>query len=134
MRIHDRIYMSSTFGRTYIVACGDAVAGGAAAGADALVMIDTFTSRGVREALREFAEEDGLDLGRLRALLLTHMHFDHAAGAAYVRATHSVPVVCHPLDGEALVVGFYEWDDRRRRDHGVGSSPVSRKRVSVRAH
>jgi|GEM_PF-363716 len=94
MRVSDHIYMSSTFGRTYVIE-----------GDDALVMIDTFTSLGVREALREFAEKDRLDLARLRALLLTHMHYDHAAGAAYVRSTYGVPVICHPLEADAIARG-----------------------------
>jgi hydroxyacylglutathione hydrolase len=93
MKIHDNIYMGSASGRVYIIDDGDA-----------LVMIDCFIVGAIKDVLREFAEDDGLDLGRLQALLLTHMHYDHAAGAAYVRATHSVPVVCHALDAEALVV------------------------------
>lgn len=92
MRVHERIYMSSTHGRSYVIE-----------GDDGLVMIDTYTHQGVRGVLREFAEEDGLDLTGLKALLLTHMHYDHAAGAAYVRATCDVPVVCHALDVAAIV-------------------------------
>ena len=94
MRVADRIFMSSTFGRTYLVE-----------GPDGYVMIDTYTMDGVRAALAEYERDDGLDLTRLRALLLTHLHYDHAAGAAHIRAEYDVPVVCHTLDAEAIVAG-----------------------------
>jgi len=92
MRIHERLYMSATSGRTYIVV-----------GDDGLVMIDACDPNGARAAVEEFTARDELDLTRLRALLLTHLHCDHTAGAAYLRATFGVPVVCHPLDAEPIV-------------------------------
>ncbi len=91
MQIHDRIYMASMSGRVYIVDTGDGLA-----------MIDCFTASGIRPVVREFIEADELDLGQLKALLLTHMHYDHAAGAAYVRGAYQVPVICHTLDAEPI--------------------------------
>jgi glyoxylase-like metal-dependent hydrolase (beta-lactamase superfamily II) len=94
MKVHDRIYMSSsTHGRSYIVETDDG-----------LVMIDTYIADATQWALDEF-KADGLDLSRLKALLLTHMHYDHTGGAAFVRATYGIPVVCHALDAQAIVEG-----------------------------
>ena len=39
-----------------------------------------------------------LNVTRLRALLLTHTHPDHCAGAAWVRETFGVPSYAHPLE------------------------------------
>lgn len=40
----------------------------------------------------------GLSADSLRAILLTHWHNDHAAGAAHTQARTGAPVYCHALD------------------------------------
>ena len=90
MRTGEHVWVSNTFARTYIVE-----------GPGGLVMIDSITNGEIHDALADFVR-DGIDLSRLRALLLTHMHHDHSGGAAYVRATFGVPVVMHWLDAEPL--------------------------------
>ncbi|MGH2367114.1 MAG: MBL fold metallo-hydrolase [Chloroflexota bacterium] len=53
-------------------------------------------------------EGDGLDLGRVRYLLLTHAHADHAAGAAGLRARLGLRVLASPQ-----VAGYVRAGDER---------------------
>ena len=54
-------------------------------GGDELAVIDTGTGRGESEILTR-AHADGLDLDKVRFILVTHGHLDHAGGAAGLRA------------------------------------------------
>ena len=61
-------------------------------------------------------EREGLDLARLRTVLLTHWHFDHAGGARLFRERFGCRIVA-PAGERAFVEGG--------RD-GVAASPVDR--------
>jgi glyoxylase-like metal-dependent hydrolase (beta-lactamase superfamily II) len=54
-------------------------------GGDELALIDTGSGMGVEAAL-ENARLDGLDPARIRQIVLTHVHVDHAGGAAKARS------------------------------------------------
>jgi glyoxylase-like metal-dependent hydrolase (beta-lactamase superfamily II) len=50
-------------------------------------------------------EEDGFDLGKVRYLLLTHTHFDHAGGARGIRDALNLQVVASELSARILETG-----------------------------
>ena len=87
MKVHDHIRMADTQGRIYVVGDRD------------LVMIDTCPSEHIAGAIKAL-EAEGIDFSRLRALILTHLHYDHAAGAAYVRERFRIPVICGDRDAQ----------------------------------
>jgi hydroxyacylglutathione hydrolase len=93
VQIMENVYLAESVGNVYVVR-----------GPSGLVMIDT-TTAGMIVPSVEALEADGLDFSLLRAVLLTHMHFDHAAGTAWVRTRYGVPVTCHPLDAETVATG-----------------------------
>lgn len=53
--------------------------------------------------IEDALEKQGL---KLKAILLTHGHFDHILGAQAVAEGHSVPVYIHEKDGEMLSDGY----------------------------
>lgn len=50
-------------------------------------------------------EAAGVDLGRIRYLLLTHCHFDHSGGAAELRRRLGCATVAHQLDAPYIECG-----------------------------
>lgn len=72
----------------YVMACPETLAA---------VIIDPGWSG---EELSELVAENGFDL---KALLLTHAHFDHVAGAAALKRLTGVPVVAHAESKPALL-------------------------------
>lgn len=58
---------------------------------DGTLLIDA--GFGVR-AFRKRAERAGLDCGRIRGIVITHEHGDHAGGALGLAREYGVPVVC----------------------------------------
>src|SRR5579859_1772090 len=64
-------------------------------GGDECALIDAGGGRDVEGILAQI-EADGLDPGRVRTLLLTHGHTDHAAGAAALRERLGLRVAASP--------------------------------------
>ena len=55
---------------------------------------------------RELARELKAQNAKLRAILLTHAHFDHILTADALRQAFGVPLYCHARDAELLGDGF----------------------------
>ena len=51
-----------------------------------------------RETLETELKNHGCDAANLKLVILTHGHNDHAASAAYVRATYNAKIAMHPKD------------------------------------
>jgi len=71
------------------------------------VLIDAGTGRSHPELIQNIAECMKPD-AQLEYILLTHCHFDHAAGARFVRKEYGCKIVAHELDAFYLESG----DDR----------------------
>jgi glyoxylase-like metal-dependent hydrolase (beta-lactamase superfamily II) len=85
MRLHPRIYLvgSAEFGLSDSWDCHVYVVDGGRE----LAMIDAGGGRPASfEMIRRNMREDGLDPARIRHIVLTHAHTDHARGAAHWRA------------------------------------------------
>jgi glyoxylase-like metal-dependent hydrolase (beta-lactamase superfamily II) len=95
-------------------------------GGDELALIDAGVggSAGSAERILQTVAVDGYDPARIRRLLLTHYHADHAGGAAEVRerlgcTVHASPLTAHTLETAdeeqislpaAKAAGFYPAD------------------------
>lgn len=64
-------------------------------GGDEYALIDAGGGRDV-PAILSLIQRDGLDLARVRYLLLTHGHADHAGGAAELHRRLGLEVIAHP--------------------------------------
>jgi glyoxylase-like metal-dependent hydrolase (beta-lactamase superfamily II) len=60
-------------------------------------LIDTGFSRNARPIVRAF-EDSRVALSSVTTVLLTHHHFDHMGGAAYLLGNTSAPLACHRDD------------------------------------
>src|SRR5215471_5549245 len=76
-------------------------------GGDEYALIDAGGGREPDEILARI-EADGLDLRRVRKVLLTHAHADHAAGAAALRERLALEVLASPT-----VAGYVREGDER---------------------
>jgi hydroxyacylglutathione hydrolase len=74
---------------------------------DALVMIDSGYERNAR-ALDEALRDEGLDPARLRAVVITHGHADHAGGARYFQRRYGARVVAGAGDQGMFATGRNE--------------------------
>jgi glyoxylase-like metal-dependent hydrolase (beta-lactamase superfamily II) len=79
-------------------------------GGDELALVDAGMGgpHGDTDAILANIEADGYDLSRLRTLLLTHYHADHAGGSADFFDRCGVKVLASPLAAETLVTGNEE--------------------------
>jgi hydroxyacylglutathione hydrolase len=73
-------------------------------GGDEYVLIDAGGGRDP-EGIIARIEGEGLDPGRVRTLLLTHAHADHAAGAAALRARLGLRVLASPPVARIVAAG-----------------------------
>src|SRR5262245_15864904 len=71
---------------------------------DGFVLIDTGLDERVASITSQLAELK-LDVGRLRAILLTHVHADHSLGAARLRAQTGAKVYAGAADCKPLREG-----------------------------
>jgi glyoxylase-like metal-dependent hydrolase (beta-lactamase superfamily II) len=136
MQMADRIWRVGTEANVYVVDCGGPLA-----------LIDCGSAFTAPENLAAL-EADGLDLGRVQALLVTHAHWDHVAGLAATRARLGCPVIAHPEarrileDGDPVKSGavkeyldFYTPFDPCPVDHEVQDGDeiaIGRRRFGVR--
>jgi glyoxylase-like metal-dependent hydrolase (beta-lactamase superfamily II) len=75
-------------------------------GGDELALVDCGMAAGDSlERIARNVEAEGLDLGRLRRLILTHYHVDHAGGAARFRERFGLEVLAPAGAAEALRTG-----------------------------
>lgn len=68
------------------------------------VLVDTGYVHNAHAHLANF-EAAGMDLSSIAAILITHFHVDHAAGAASVRERLGCPVVAHKNAAPAIEAG-----------------------------
>lgn len=71
---------------------------------DGLVLVDSGLEPDA-QSMREQLGELGLDISRLRAILLTHAHGDHTLGARYLRELTGAKVYAGQGDSEVLRAG-----------------------------
>lgn len=75
-------------------------------GGDELALVDCGMAAGASlDRISANIEGEGLDVGRLRKLLLTHYHMDHAGGAARFRERYGLEVLAPRGAAAALRVG-----------------------------
>jgi glyoxylase-like metal-dependent hydrolase (beta-lactamase superfamily II) len=67
-------------------------------------------------------ENDGVPLSRIRQIVLTHSHWDHARGCACWQRLTGAPVLAHRLGCPALASGL--WPDSHLSRHGIASEAV----------
>jgi glyoxylase-like metal-dependent hydrolase (beta-lactamase superfamily II) len=79
-------------------------------GGDELALVDTGVggNAGDSDLILANVAADGYDLGKLRRVLLTHYHGDHAGGAAELRARLGCTVHGTPLAARTLAAGDEE--------------------------
>lgn len=99
MRLSDRIYLVGSgrlgFGISSPYDCHVyAVDGGSE-----IALIDAGSGLDI-DAIVERLRFDGLDAGKLRYLVLSHGHADHAGGALHWRERFGVDVLAHPLTAQ----------------------------------
>lgn len=64
---------------------------------DGVLLVDTGLPRS-KALLLKALSQIGRSVEDLRAVVLTHGHFDHVGTAEHLRTTYSIPVYCHPDD------------------------------------
>jgi glyoxylase-like metal-dependent hydrolase (beta-lactamase superfamily II) len=69
-----------------------------------LVLIDAGAGPSYTEIVRNI-EKLGLDLTKLKSLILTHCHIDHIGGAPQFRDAFGCQIIMHHLDAEAVERG-----------------------------
>jgi glyoxylase-like metal-dependent hydrolase (beta-lactamase superfamily II) len=79
-------------------------------GGDELALVDTGIGGhlGQSDVIIENIKDDGVDLGKVSTLLLTHYHTDHAGGSKDFRDRLGVNVVGSPLTAKTLEAGDEE--------------------------
>ncbi|WDF34130.1 MBL fold metallo-hydrolase [Arthrobacter agilis] len=78
---------------------------------DGVLLVDTGLPRS-RGLLREALQRIGRSVEDIRAVVLTHGHFDHVGTAEYLRSRHGIPVYCHPDDAH-LAAHPYSYERER---------------------
>lgn len=78
---------------------------------DGVLVVDTGLPRSKAELLRALTLIDRT-VDDLRAVVLTHGHFDHVGTAEHLRTTYDIPVYCHP-DDAFIAAHPYSYDRER---------------------
>jgi glyoxylase-like metal-dependent hydrolase (beta-lactamase superfamily II) len=68
------------------------------------ILIDSGGPKDVPHILA-FLKQHGIDAGKLSLILLTHGHWDHAGGAAELRAATKAPIAIHRADLDLVRTG-----------------------------
>jgi len=69
------------------------------------VLVDVGTDRNARNIAGRISEQDGL--GKVKKIVLTHTHFDHAGGAAEMSEITGAEILVHPFEGEMISSGDF---------------------------
>ncbi len=107
-------------------------------GGDDYAVVETGTSHSV-QVLNDFIAGEGIDPGRLRYVVPTHAHLDHAGGAGAIMAAYpDATLLAHPsaarhlIDPSRLVASSVEVYGERAFKHLYGEIlPISAERVQV---
>lgn len=67
------------------------------------LLVDVGTQRNAENLVRLITKEGGLD--KVKKVLLTHTHYDHAGGAARMRELTHADIFVHPLEGRRISSG-----------------------------
>ncbi len=105
MKLTDRVFLcgSGAFGLTPMGDCHCYVLDGG----EELALIDCGLQT-QPQAILDRMTCDGLDVKKLRWVLLTHTHPDHANGCAWLKENYSVQIAASQLEAEALEHGLLE--------------------------
>jgi metallo-beta-lactamase class B len=77
---------------------------------DGLVLIDTGNSDD-NELMAGNIRKLGFEPSDVKVILLTHWHWDHTGGAAYLRELTGAPVMVHELDAGVVETGTYRGEE-----------------------
>ena len=88
MKNQSIVHLTFITGRAYLIR-----------GKDGWVLVDTLSPWNGRRLVRRL-ESRGIDLSRIRLILLTHGHIDHFGNALRLKAKTGAPIAIHELDAE----------------------------------
>jgi glyoxylase-like metal-dependent hydrolase (beta-lactamase superfamily II) len=69
------------------------------------VLVDVGTDRNAKNIAGRISEQDGLE--KVKKIVLTHTHFDHAGGAAEMSEMTGAEILVHPFEGEMISSGDF---------------------------
>jgi len=67
------------------------------------LLVDIGTGKNVGSLLESISKEGGLE--KVKKILMTHTHFDHAGGAARMKELTQADILVHPLEGTRISSG-----------------------------
>lgn len=76
-------------------------------GGNELALIDCGLARNPQAILQQM-EKDGLDIGKLRYLLLTHAHPDHANGCSWFQEHMEIRIMASKFEAQVMEYGLLE--------------------------
>jgi hydroxyacylglutathione hydrolase len=69
------------------------------------VLVDVGTDQNVKKLANSISNQKGLE--KVKKIVLTHTHFDHAGGAAAMGELTGAEILVHPLEGERISRGDF---------------------------
>ncbi len=69
------------------------------------VLVDVGTDKGVEKIAKSISNQKGLE--KVKKIVLTHTHFDHAGGAAAMGELTGAEIFVHPLEGNRISGGDF---------------------------